>query len=101
MTPATATHDVLSRVRAGVAWLGANIPDWLERIDEDGLCMCDTHNCILGQLDGGFNQSCLNRNLNTWETVDLGFFSPREDYAEIYDAWRSEILRLREERKTP
>lgn len=43
----SATLD--ERIDAGVAWLDANVPDWLDRIDLDRLDLADTCKCVLGQ----------------------------------------------------
>lgn len=102
MTPVTATPDVLLRVRAGVAWLDANIPDWLGRIDVEGFDIRAECGCIMGQLDGDFWATCGRRHITNETAISLGFlYVDRADASKLNTAWPSEILRLRSERKTP
>lgn len=99
MTPATATPDVLSRVRAGVAWLDANIPDWLGRVNEKRIDVRGSSTCVLAPLsedgfdfDGNFGLA--------YETkLALGLSYEADDFMELNKAWPSEIRRLRKERK--
>lgn len=45
---------VAERVAAGVAWLDAKAPGWIDRVDLDELQMASTCSCVLGQLFHGY-----------------------------------------------
>ena len=41
-------------VRRGMAWLDANYPGWVGRIDLDNLVLSDCYKCVIGQLAGSY-----------------------------------------------
>lgn len=41
-------------VTAGAAFLDARVPDWYLYVDIERLDICDTQDCVLGQLYGEF-----------------------------------------------
>ncbi len=51
--------EVIAAVEMGAAWLDKNRSEWLKRINIRSLRMSTCSSCILGQLDGSFNQRYL------------------------------------------
>lgn len=52
----TEKRSVAERVAAGAAWLDQNRPGWDDRIDLTRLILSSPCQCILGQLDGDYDQ---------------------------------------------
>jgi hypothetical protein len=110
----TTYEKMRHRVAGGIRWLDENRPGWLDRINLATLDLEAPCRCILGQewLDEhpetdpilAFEEAF--EAWNSWNgdpdwDVELGFELHRpngEDYAELTNIWRSEILRLRAER---
>ncbi len=99
MTP-TIDPEV-ARVRAGIAWLDTNIPDWLGRINLKRFNIWHDCDCVLGQLDGSYSDAVKARRMgDTASRAALGFSGWPDFSIDLDSAWRSEISRLRSERKT-
>ena len=103
------------RIDKGVAWLNANVPDWLDRIDLDRLDLASGCRCVLGQLfahvvdelgtEDGFtavwqSDSTLVPHLTSKETETHGFDLATNDegYMALTEAWHDRIEALRETR---
>lgn len=117
----TARASTAERVRAGAAWLDANHPGWVERIDLASLDLSDCQQCILGQTFGDYfdapifeDDSDKFRARREAELASfLGFRSSLpwgwryvmpadsshdagKEYAELTDAWRALIAARRD-----
>lgn len=89
--------EIKSRVAAGIEWLDAKKPGWVNEIDLDELDIIICWKCILGQLFGDFSRwPRLELTLN--QLFEFGFDAPvnkpvqtRAYYAELEDEWRRSI----------
>jgi hypothetical protein len=61
---------IAERVRAGAAWLDEHEPGWVDRINLDRLDLSSQCRCVLGQLDGDYLTSVIQRGLS--EKYDVG-----------------------------
>jgi hypothetical protein len=121
---------ITERVAAGAAWLDANRPGWVERIDLDTLDLGDPCRCVLGQdfaadsqgytsgfdaglvavTDGGLTEDGYRHaadagfyavaDLSDNDDDDDGFRMNKE-YRELTDAWRALIRERRAARREP
>lgn len=104
------TSTIPDRVAAGVAWLDANAPDWLDRIDLDELQMDDCCRCMLGQVFDDYWKSPLlagdiaKGSSDLPSAVPLGFQSQHVDlnseaadaeYESLAAEWRRVIAERR------
>lgn len=64
---------ITDRVAAGAAWLDAERPGWVERIDLDRLDLESPCRCILGQEFGDYFEAIWNEEINTPDTAACGF----------------------------
>jgi hypothetical protein len=93
---------VAERVERGAALLDAKRPGWWRDIDLGRLDIWSCHDCIGGQLDGGYDATM--DLLGVWdveEARDLGFddrgLCPEDgEYAALTEAWRDLITKHRE-----
>jgi hypothetical protein len=84
------------RVFDGTAFLDNYGPEnWDQRINVDKLDMCDTTNCVLGQLYGSFFTGRNSLGLDTDGACELGFdtYLRGQDHncAEYTAAWKETI----------
>jgi hypothetical protein len=91
------TSTIAERVAAGAAWLDANRPGWVERIDLETLDLGDPCRCIVGQLNvqwGGLKIADDPR----WHAASLGFdtwLAEGYEYSALTAAWRQLIIARR------
>lgn len=100
-----------TRVKAGMALLDEKYgPEWVEAIDVESLDLQDNCSCVLGQLEGEFNEGLskvFNLPLGSGfapVVVDSGFNADRADiwarmdeYPELTTVWKAAILARRAE----
>lgn len=88
------------RVARGAAWLDANRDGWFDAIDLDILLLRSPCNCVLGQLDGSYDDSPA---LNEIDTVAHGFMAgglgwsgkAAREFADLDNEWRRVITERR------
>lgn len=94
------TATIEERIAAGAAWLDANRPGWVDRIDLDTLRLDNPCRCILGQEYGDFYTAPYEiRGVLGEMATQLGFDAKLTDdgadYAELTEAWQRLILARR------
>jgi hypothetical protein len=96
-----------TRIQKGAALLDLKIPNWHLQIDLETLNMNWCYACIIGQLFPhpiGYTEGILSLGLNYTHKDDsqqehgfeaYGFGDQEEEYNELTEAWKTEILRRR------
>lgn len=95
----TEKESISPRVERGAAWLDENRPGWRDAIDLRRLRLSSTHNCVLGQVFGGFGrawgeQGASDHQYLVW-AAEHGFFEPRGRpyYDDLQRDWERVIHR--------
>lgn len=86
-------------VSAGIAWLDKNRPGWLLQIDEDSLDMRSTCGCVMGQIDGNYNDFVCSDIMSLDERERHGFtivLSPKE-WKQLEEEWKRQIKILKKQ----
>lgn len=101
---------IAERVAAGVRWLDVNRPGWDDQIDLTRLVLSSPCFCVLGQLDGSYDESPALDEIDDPDTLgfnadarpDLGLrgFSDRmmADFEALDAEWKRVIAGRRAER---
>lgn len=86
---------IQERVEAGAAWLDANRPGWVDRINLETLALERCFDCVLGQIYGDF---CDRPEDLRGRATDFGFDSGglgRKANSELTAVWRDYITARR------
>lgn len=90
--------SISERVAAGMRFLDARDPGWLDKVDANTLDVGSCDLCVLGQIYGHYNLGLYE--LKVRSEVTLGFASDDEDeYAELTKSWKRAICSLRETKR--
>jgi hypothetical protein len=82
----------MKTVERGAAYLDEVEPEWAERVDPYALDMSQCHRCVLGQLDGDYDNGLTKRGLSERDALRLGFLRwPTGTWARLSQAWREAI----------
>lgn len=97
------------RARRGAIVLDEQVPGWTNRVDLDRLRMSSVHNCVLGQVFGGYLTGVTALGVSAdvvftdWpnaESVILGFNGAGADFGRLDEAWKELILERRAQSST-
>lgn len=83
---------VPERVAAGVAWLDANHPGWVARVNPGLLRMSDCARCVLGQLFGNYNDVAItfgDSQRYGFDSTSLDPIGQDREFLALDQAWRA------------
>lgn len=78
---------IAERVAAGAAWLDAEQPGWVDRIDLDRLNLASSCRCILGQLFNDYFKVGLHPNRKEAMGFQVITGDPYTEYEQLEAAW--------------
>lgn len=76
---------------AGAAWLDEKVPGWAERIDLDRLSITSRWYCVLGQIEGHYDDALHRFGLVHEDAMALGFTGFTLDMDPLQEAWVVEV----------
>lgn len=93
MTTTTPPSAAL-RVAAGVLWLDANVPNWVERVSLPKFNFEDTCGCVLGQIFARLDKDPSGKVVQVggfeWAVWDENLLTREESWHYGFDAWGNE-----------
>lgn len=95
MTTPQTPVPLASKVLRGTEWLDTKAPGWEYSIDLELLDIASGSNCILGQLQLGYDPFWANENCGDYG-FDIPFGAAFGDYFVLYQMWSAVIQSRRE-----
>lgn len=88
-------NRIQSRVKVGAALLDEKAPGWRRRINLTALEQSSGFNCVVGQTFGDYITGCrilFGETINMELKCSHGYSNENNDWDELTEAWRQEIL---------